>query len=86
MRKYVFFFFLKAGSISLYWKLDEGLYESGPVGVPLGEHLCQLAVGRDGDVVTTEPFVVNEDSDVIFIILKEGMRNLVCQSNRLAVF
>lgn len=61
-----------AGSISLYWKLDEGLYESGPVGVPLGEHVCQLAVGHDGDVVTTEPFVVNEDSDVIFIILKEA--------------
>ena len=78
--------YLQAGSISLYWKLDEGLYESGPVGVPLGEHVCQLAVGHDGDVVTTEPFVVNEDSDVIFIILKEGMRNLVCQSNHLAVF
>lgn len=77
---------MQAGSISLYWKLGEGLYESDPVGVPLGEHLCQLAVGHDGDVVTTEPFVVNEDSDIIFIILKEGMRNLVCQSNQLAVF
>ena len=54
----------------LHWKEDEGLYESDTTGVPVGEHICQLAVG--GDVVPTEPFEVNEDSDVIFIIIGEG--------------
>ena len=56
--------------MKLYWKEDEGLYESDSVGVPVGTHICQLAVG--GDVIPTEEFEVNEDSDVIFIILQEG--------------
>ncbi|XP_078375566.1 uncharacterized protein LOC144658931 isoform X2 [Oculina patagonica] len=59
-----------AGSVKLHWKEDEGLYESDAVGVPVGPHICQLAVG--GDVVPTEEFEVNEDSDVIFIILQEA--------------
>lgn len=56
----------------LHWKEDEGLYESDTISVPVGEHICQLAVG--GDVVPTEPFEVNEDSDVIFVIVGEGIK------------
>lgn len=56
--------------MTLQRKFGEGLYESETIGVPVGEHTCQLALG--GDVVSTEPFTVNEDSDVIFVILKEG--------------
>lgn len=59
-----------AGSVKLHWKEDEGLYESGTVGVPVGPHTCQLAIG--GDVIPTEEFEVNEESDVIFIILQEA--------------
>ena len=63
--------------MTLHWREDEGLYESDTIGVPVGEHNCQLAVG--GDVVPTEMFEVNEDSDVIFIIIEEGtiFRSLV---------
>ena len=56
--------------MKLHWKEDEGLYESDTVGVPIGPHICQLAIG--GDVVPTEEFEINEESDVIFIILQEG--------------
>ena len=66
--------FFQAGSVKLHWKEDEGLYESGTVGVPVGPHTCQLAIG--GDVVPTEEFEVNKDSDVIFIILQEGTKIL----------
>ena len=61
--------------MTLYWKEDEGLYESDTVGVPVGEHICQLAVG--GDVVPTETFEVNEESDVIFIIIGEGTKGFI---------
>lgn len=66
---------LQAGSVILHWKEDEGLYESDTVGVPVGPHICQLAIG--GDVVPTEEFEINEESDVIFIILQEG--NIKCK-------
>ena len=56
--------------MTLHRKIEEGLYESDTVGVPVGQHMCQLAIG--GDVVPTEPFEVNEESDVIFVILQEG--------------
>lgn len=46
------------------------MYESDTTGVPVGQHICQLAVG--GDVIPTEAFEVNEESDVIFVIIEEG--------------
>ena len=61
--------------MTLHWKEAEGLYESDNVGVPFGEHVCQLAVG--GDVVPTEPFEINEESDVIFIIIGEGTERTI---------
>lgn len=63
-----------AGSVTLRGKFGEGYYESETVGVPVGEHICQLAIG--GDVISTEPFEVNADSDVIFVIPQEDP----CQS------
>ena len=56
--------------MTLRGKFGEGYYESETVGVPVGEHICQLAIG--GDVISTEPFEVNADSDVIFVIPQEG--------------
>lgn len=73
--------FLQAGSVTLHRKESEGLYESDTVGVPVGEHVCQLAVG--GDVVPTEPFEINEESDVIFIIIGEGTERPILGSPRL---
>ena len=70
----VLIYLFQAGSVKLHWKEDEGLYESGTVGVPVGPHTCQLAIG--GDVIPTEEFEVNEESDVIFIILQEGTKIL----------